>query len=187
MDSTKKTDNSYMKAKVALRLEALELLGEPRAVRVMDAYHGHGKLWDAVREKATGWEIRLFRSDKQLRGAGTLRIDNARLLEAIDLSKFDLIDLDAYGWPTAQLKTVSKKAPKVPVLSTRIARTLTPVPNVVLDDLGFTITKGMPRSLHEQIGDELWEAWLYRLGYRTSRLIRIDDGGMIKRYELLTP
>lgn len=194
-------DNDHLASKVALRLEGVTLSGKPREVYVLDAFAGFGHLWDAVRlALPEGWSVRLYQSDNERKRAGTLKVDNVRLLEAINLRRFDLIDLDAYGWPANQLKIVSQRAPKVPVVSTRIARALGPMPKVVLDDLGITIPKHGPKVLYETIADELWEAWLYRLGYRTSRLIRFDHNdaavlagdsgrmpGIIKRYELLIP
>ncbi len=182
------TDNDHIASKVALRVEAVELLGTPRPIRVLDAFHGHGRLWDMTRAVLPdGWDVKLYRSDHKERGAGTLKVDNARLLVALDLSKFDLIDLDAYGWPTTQLNTVAAKAPTTPVLTTRIARALGPVPHIILKDLGITLPKGAPVTLITTIADELWEAWLYKLGYRKSRLLFFSHGGMVKRYELLIP
>lgn len=183
------TDNDHVPSKVALRLQAIDMLGQPREIRVLDAFHGHGRLWKLVEDQLPeGWSIRMYRSDKEARRAGTLKIDNARLLESLDLSGFDLIDLDAYGWPTSQIRSVATRGPKVPVLSTRISRALGSVPKVVLADLGITFPKGTPQTLiNGQLGDELWEAWLHLLGYRTSYLLRFDHGSLVKRYELLIP
>lgn len=187
--SKTKTDNDHSATKVALRVEAVTMLGEPREIRLLDAFHGYGKLWQLVAAVLApdGWSIKPYRVDHQVRGAGTLHVDNDRLMRSIDLRRFDLIDLDAYGWPAKQLKIVSQRAPKTPVLSTRIARALGPMPKVVLNDLGITIAADGPKVLYERIADELWEAWLYRLGYRTSRLVRFEHAGLVKRYELLIP
>lgn len=188
MGTDKKTDNDHVPSKIALRVEAVERLGEPRPIRVLDAFHGHGRLWDLTREALPeGWDVQLYRSDHQSRKPGTLKIDNARLLEALDLSKFDLIDLDAYGWPTAQLRTVARKAPNTLVLTTRISRPLGQMPLVITRDLGMNLPKGTPPTLILKLGDELWEAWLHHLGYRESRLVRFADPGMMKRYEYLVP
>src|SRR5688500_6854793 len=208
--ANKLTDNDHFASKVALRVEAVTMLGEPRPVRVLDAYHGHGALWDAVTDALPeGWEVRLFRADKERRKAGTLRVNNARLLESLDLTKFDLFDLHAYGWPVHQLKQVATKAPDKLVVTTRIQMGLGALPVEMLVDLGLDI-QSLRRSasaranqgssstatswrlvMMSRYADELWEGWLYLMGYRTSRMLRYEHAGnggrSTKRYELLIP
>lgn len=180
------TDNDHLASKVALRVEAVTRLGEPREVRVLDAFHGHGRLWQLTEAGLPdGWTVKMFGSDKMNRGTGVLQIDNVRLLNALDLSAFDLIDLDAYGWPEKQLAIVAAKAPDVMVVSTRISRAMGMVPNRILRDLGVVLPKGTPGTLITHLADELWEAWLHHLGYRWSRLLRFEHGSHTKRYELL--
>jgi hypothetical protein len=182
-----KTDNDHVPSKVLLRVEAITRLGEPREIHVLDAFHGHGRLWKLTEDALPdGWSVNLFRADKQARRSGTLRVDNARLLEALDLSRFDLIDLDAYGWPAAQLRSVAMRAPGKMVLTTRISRALGQMPKVILDDLGVKLPNA-PSSLIVTLADELWEAWLYQLGYRQALGYRFDHGHHVKRYELLIP
>lgn len=182
------TDNDHVASKVALRVETVLRLGEPRPILVLDAYHGHGRLWKLVADALPeGWTVRMYRSDKESRKAGTLKINNERLLEVIDLHRFDLIDLDAYGWPTEQLRTVATRAPEKLVVVTRISRLFGRIPNIILHDLEMNVPPGSPRTLLTHVADELWEAWLYHLGYRTSRLVRFDNGTMVKRYEAIAP
>jgi hypothetical protein len=192
-----RSNNDHTESKVALRCEAVALLGPPRPITVLDAYHGDGLIWDAVeRQLADGWSVKLFRSDRVPSSAGVLKVDNARLLEAIDLTRFDLIDLDAWGFPDKQLRIVARRAPKTPVITTRVCHAMAnAVTNLMLADLGFNLGKDYPLTLLAGIADELWEAWLYQLGYRTSRMLRFDHYGgghghssnAIKRYELLIP
>jgi hypothetical protein len=193
---TKLTDNDHVASKVALRIEAIEMLGTPRPVHVLDAFHGYGRLWKLVENALPeGWSLKMFRADKESRRPGTLKIDNARLLEVIDLTRFDIIDLDAYGVPADQLRTVATRAPGKLVLTTMIARSFGRLPLSVTDDLGFVLPPGAPHTLIVTLSDELWEAWLHLLGYRTSRMLRFDHHGgrpghaqqSTKRYELLIP
>lgn len=182
------TDNDHVASKVALRVEAIEMLGDPREIRVIDAYHGHGRLWQLVEEALPeGWTVKMYRADRETRAAGTLKVDNLRLLQAIDLTRFDIIDLDAYGYPAYQLRVVAARAPGKLVLSTRIAKAMGRIPKCVLEDLGFRLPKGAPGTLITTIADELWEAWCCQLGYGSSRLLRFDHGHHVKRYETLIP
>lgn len=135
---TIKTDNMHEAEKVALRVLAVTELGEPRDIHVLDAYHGHGHVWRAVeRVLPEGWNVHLFAVDNQARRASTLKVDNVRLLASIDLARFDLIDLDAYGWPVHQLIHCAGRAPDVPVLTTRSTKAISRVPTRVLTDIGI--------------------------------------------------
>jgi len=192
-------DELNLDAKIDLRVEAVESLGDPRLIQVLDAFHGDGIIWDQVTERLpAGWEVQLYRADYETHAAGTLKVDNVRLLEVIDLARFDLIDLDAYGYPDKQLRIVAARAPQVPVVMTTIWRAWGMVPNAVSYDLGFRFPKGYAKTLVAKVGEELWEAWLYQIGYRQTRMIRfthsIGVGGtvhnpnsrqVVKRYEVV--
>lgn len=181
-----KTDNDHVATKLALRVHAVTRLGDPRPIRVLDAYHGHGRLWDETKAMLPeGWTVKVLGIDKEVRSPGTLRGDNLRIMGSLDLAGFDLIDLDAYGWPVEQLQLVARTAPDVPVLSTRISFPVGPPPLAVTDALGMKFITGTEATaLMAAHGDELWEAWLYSLGYRNCIGVRFA-GAMVKRYELL--
>src|SRR5688572_25502525 len=96
--TSKKTNNSYLADKVALRVAHMPKAGE---VRVLDCYAGQGVIWRAV-ERLTGREIKVLGIDvnkpDELSGF-RMPGDNRAYLEIIDLSRFDVVDLDAYGIP----------------------------------------------------------------------------------------
>jgi hypothetical protein len=82
LTDTIKTDNSYLRDKVELRIRHLPV-GE---VRVLDCYAGQGLIWAAVRE-LTGRDIKVLpvdhRSDKgdfHLHGDNLEYLDFAKLL-----------------------------------------------------------------------------------------------------------
>lgn len=189
--SGEKVDNhqAYAQEKLALRIEAIRRLGEPRSIVVLDAYHGHGVMWGDVRRALPDWDIQLFRSDREQRKAGTLRVDNARLLASLDLARFDLIDLDAYGWPIDQITLCAHKAPNTMVVSTRIQgfSKMAMMPSALTRALDLHIPDGFARILLHPIREEAWDALLYQLGYRWSRRYYHDLGTAIKCYELLLP
>ena len=192
-------DEANLGAKVDLRIEAVESLGEPRHIHVLDAFHGDGVVWSLVKDQLPpGWIVQLYRADYENHAAGTLKVDNVRLLEVIDLNRFDLIDLDAYGYPDKQLRIIAARAPQIPVVMTTIWRAWGMVPNAVSRDLGFKFPKGYAKTLVATVGEELWVAWLYQRGYRQTRMIRfthsIGVGGtvhnpnsrqVVKRYEVV--
>lgn len=186
MVAHKMLDNDHISTKIALRVLAITRLGEPRTVRVLDAYHGHGKLWTStIAELPDGWDVKVLGIDKENRGAGTLRGDNLRIMGSLKLSEFDLIDLDAYGWPCEQLRLCATHAPKTPVLTTRIHLPIGPMPLPVVRDLGLDFVHIDAYPLLSNHADLLWEAWLHHLGYTEATGARFQSG-MAKRYELLT-
>lgn len=100
-----KTDNSHLGEKIRLRVESVNE-SAPGIIRVLDAFSGQGTLWDSVR-KLTGRDIVSTRIDqKPDRRGAYLRGDNTKWLYSLDLSRFDIIDLDAYGIPYSQLEAL---------------------------------------------------------------------------------
>ncbi len=81
--------------KIALRRHVLAAV--PSA-RVLDAFAGSGRMWRAVWKGAdhyVGCDLKWYRDSARLAYVG----DNRRMLRAIDLTAFNIFDLDAYGSP----------------------------------------------------------------------------------------
>lgn len=92
----KKTNNHRKSrgAKATLRRNVMREIG---AVRVFDGFAGSGRMHRDVwrdAEHYVGCDMRWYRDDRAAYVA-----DNRRVLRAIDLSEFNLFDLDAYGSP----------------------------------------------------------------------------------------
>ena len=85
------TDNSEFDAKVYLRLKML-----PENPSVLDCFAGKRRLWNIISAK-TG--IKYYYPIEKKEG-----LDNLKLLDVLDLSKFNVIDLDSYGFPVYQLE-----------------------------------------------------------------------------------
>jgi hypothetical protein len=133
-----KTDNSYLSDKVALRLAHLPGKGE---VRVLDCFAGKGVIWKAVQRLAPGRDIRVLpieiKKDDDL--LFHLPGDNTRFLESLDLARFDVIDLDAYGVPYDQLETIFRRGFKGVVYVTFIQAVFGQMPWGMLQELGFPV------------------------------------------------
>lgn len=90
-----------MPTKIAMRETLFAAMAERGPVHVFDAYAGTGELYKEVWHKAdsyTGCDIAyepLPKRDDRLMFAA----DNVRVLRAIDLSPFNVFDLDSYGSP----------------------------------------------------------------------------------------
>lgn len=129
-----KADNSHFDVKLDLRIKHLP---SGNRLRVLDAFSGDGRLWGAVKTR-TGRKLAVTRCEKKRNSRGLyLRGDNVRLMRGMDLSAFDVIDLDDYGTPIEQLRCVLESEFKGIVFVTMCGKGITQTPSVVLDDLGF--------------------------------------------------
>ncbi len=94
-----KRDNApaNTRAKIALRNTVRSALGGPASCRVFDAFagegHMHREVWSACADYV-GCDRRFF-----LHGPYAYAADNRLVLRTLDLQRFNLFDLDAYGSP----------------------------------------------------------------------------------------
>lgn len=100
------TDNSNFEKKVLLRIEALSHSANDF---VLDCYAGKGKLWKEV-QRRTGRKLHVTSIEREKGKNPTAMCgDNMKILPTLDLSRYGLIDLDAYGYPAAQLKHIARR------------------------------------------------------------------------------
>ena len=124
-------------------------------VRVLDCYGGDGKIWSEI-ERRTGRTIRRLSIDvkkdpKKMRLFG----DNLKYLPTLDLSRFNVIDLDAYGVPTKQLEILFSRGFSGVVYVTYIPGALGNVCHNLLRDIGFTTP--MIKKYPTIFGRRTWE------------------------------
>lgn len=158
MAQTIKTNNTYLADKVALRVAHLP---ERDPLRVMDCYAGSGVVWAAV-QKLTGRRIAVLPIDISPDvDSFHLVGDNKLYLETMDLSRFDVIDLDAYGVPCEQLKIVLDRGFHGTVFVTFIQSLVGILPNSLLTDLGFTLPMiEKTPALYGARGFQYFQEWL---------------------------
>jgi hypothetical protein len=105
-----KVDNAKgaKKAKVQLRRNVLEAIGR-RDAHVFDAFAGAGAMYDAVWHEAASY---VGCDTHWHQDARTCYVaDNQRVLRGIDLTRFTIFDLDAYGAPWDQLTLLAARRP----------------------------------------------------------------------------
>jgi hypothetical protein len=156
------TDNSLLGYKVWLRADHLPQ--EP--ITVLDCFGGYGVVWDCVKRVARRADIKRLAIDKEKR-KGAVRGDNRKWLEGLDVSAFNVIDLDAYGIPFDQVNTLFSKGYKGTVFFTFIQSVMGKMPTKLLKANGITdeMRKACP-TLFGQIGWQLWLDWLAIKGVR---------------------
>jgi hypothetical protein len=151
-----KTDNSNFAVKVAMR----EKLARGT---VLDCYHGNGLLWAEV--KKTHPEIKVIGIEKELgKGDAVIYGDCEKVLPSLNLAKYDIIDLDAYGIPFNALESMfgnrTLKAGTV-VYYTFIQSLYGRIPNKLLSYIG--ITKEMIKKAPTMFGKLGFQSFLQYL------------------------
>jgi len=99
----KKTDSSHLSEKIYLRAE----YSPSGPLSVLDAYGGKGVIWREV-GKLRNVENYISIEKEKGKNPQALCGDNAKILPRLDLSTYNVIDLDAYGCPVAQIEAVLK-------------------------------------------------------------------------------
>lgn len=123
-------------AKVDIRRRVLEAVG-PEA-GVFDAFAGAGQLYHAVWHEAghyVGCDKKWFQDEREMFAA-----DNRRVLRSIDLSPFQIFDIDAYGLPWDQVVIIAARR-KV-AKGERIGFAITDGTNINLKSGGIPISLG---------------------------------------------
>lgn len=163
-----KTNNSYLHCKIRLRANHLP----NGAIKVLDLYGGEGKVWQGV-EKLTQRQITRLAVDTQDYGNFHLHGDNLKFIKSLDLSQFNVIDVDAYGVPYAQLNYIFKSGYRGIIFVTFIQTMFGRIPNQLLTDLGFSkeIIKKSP-ALVSANGFDKFKEWLALRG--VTKLVSIS-------------
>lgn len=136
--SSLQTDNSFFADKVILRLQNLP---DRENIKVLDCYGGRGRIWDEIARQTVGVKkIDVVSIEEKKYNRMYLRGDNRKFLKMMDLSKFDIIDLDAYGVPFEQLEIIFEKSKKTNhfVFVTFIQVMMGALPKDFLNKLGYT-------------------------------------------------
>lgn len=136
MRITKKSDNSHLGEKIKLRIE----YSPEGPLRVLDAYGGKGVIWKQVGKSR---EIAEYIAIEKQKGKNPAALcgDNAKILPRLDLSAYNVIDLDAYGVPIDQVEAVLKNKtlkPGTAIFITAIKASIGPLPYAGAKYIGIT-------------------------------------------------
>lgn len=102
----KKTDNSFFEEKVILRQDVLDIL-DKKEISVLELYAGKSLMWKQLKKNNKDKTINLLSIEKERnKNKYALCGDNLKFIDSINLKRFDIIDIDAYGIPFEQIKKV---------------------------------------------------------------------------------
>lgn len=165
MAATKKTDNHFLADKIMMRIKHSSWPKNGRKLKVLDCFGGKGVVWGNV-EKISGMMVDRIAIDKRIDIMQFhIHGENSRILTEIDLSEFDVIDLDAYGIPADQIDIVIASGFKGVVFVTAIQTMNGVLPHKIIDDLKFPKSiKESAQSLVARRGWEYLKEWLFLKG-----------------------
>lgn len=136
---------------------------------VLDCFGGQGLVWSRVK-KATGIDIKYLGIDKINYGTGFyLPGDNLAYLGSIDLSRFNVVDLDSYGVPYEQLEIVFSRGFIGRVFVTFIQVLQGKLPYGMLEEIGFS--REMITKIPTLFAKNGWDYFLEYLAKKGVRQI----------------
>ena len=183
------TENSHLRTKVRLRLELIDKIGKDK-IHVLDAFAGQGLVWKEIQRQRPELQVTTVGIEKRKYvNPNVIMGDNRKAMKGMDLTVFDIIDLDAFGCPWEQLAIASERAPNVPVVLTHISVTLGPVPKGLLKAAGLPSewfeAMAVPQALFGRMRWHWWDVYCTKLGYTHSVSELHLDKSAIKLYEYL--
>ena len=97
--------NASPATKIELRRRLIEALGGPASCRVLETHSGPGIMRRGAYSGAREW----IGIDTDIEAPGAVHYDSTLVLRAIDLSAFNLFDVDAFGSPWHHVWLVSQR------------------------------------------------------------------------------
>jgi hypothetical protein len=171
------TDSSHFDLKVAIRREAVADL---ETVNVLDCFGGENRIWSKIPHQ------RYYGVDRQAWKGANLTADNRRVLNTLDLSGFNVIDLDAYGMPDTQIATLLKNPtlqPQTVVVLTCITGAMNGLSKHLVDYFHLRAIWDKTKTVVHKRGQELFMGWLFDMGVEQLRgELVTDSSGMHKLY-----
>lgn len=155
-----KTDNANIESKIHLRQLAVEGLDE---LRVLDLFAGKNKLW-------AGFDKTRYYGVEKVKGKGrNLHTDNIRVIESLDLSGFNVIDVDSYGIPANQIYELYQNATLqegTVIVYTCITSKMSELNKCILDMFNLRDIYAKSKTMINGYAVDLFYGMLYDLGVR---------------------
>lgn len=173
------TDNDGLEKKVWLRKLAIKDLDY---VSVLDLFAGDNLIWSHIKTDR-------YYGVEQEKGKGkNLCLDNRKIIPVLDLSKFNVIDCDAYGVPYEQIEMLFENPTLQKgtiVIFTCITGVLNQVCNRARQDYGIYEMYKHTRVLFNRYSAEMFFSMLYNHGIKDVVMYETKKN-MKKRYGFFT-
>lgn len=171
-----KTDNANLYHKVYLRKDAVKNLDE---IRCLDLFAGNNVIWSHFDcKKYYGIEVE--------KGKGkNLNANNLRVIESLDLSKFNVIDCDSYGMPIRQIEQIYKNPTLqdgTVIVYTAIGSSLSTLSKEFLSFFGIHEMYKKCKVLFNKKSDFFFHAFLCKYGVKKVREYQEESSNFTKKY-----
>lgn len=162
-----KTDNSFFVEKVSLREDLINSM-DKSTIHILECYSGNSLMYEDIKSRsAKTLDVTRIEKKKDCRGV-YLQGDNIKYLKKLDLSKYDIIDLDAYGIPFDQLKILFNRGYRGFVIVTAIQSVIGRINYGLLAEIGYPKSMVVKcTTLFSRNGFRKLSAWLYEMGARS--------------------
>jgi len=131
-----KTDNAFLEDKISIRSNNI-----PKKVTVLDCFAVEGLIWNGVRALNPDKTIKVLSIEKE-KGKGGFHLvgDNTRYLRVLNLSPYNVVDLDAYGVPYDQLSILFDRKYHGLIFFTFIQSFMGQLPHGMMLEIGYSKT-----------------------------------------------
>ena len=144
------TDNSMLVEKIAIRLQAInEIEDKNKGINILECFSGNGIMYKEIKRMYQK-KLSITRIDiKPDRDGFYLIGDNRKYLKGMSLSKYNIIDIDAYGIPYEQIKIIMQKKWHGILIVTHIRSIMGMLPIKLLEEIGIkkSMTKKIPTMM----------------------------------------
>jgi len=153
---------------------------------VLDAFHGHGAIWREISKIEPQIDSVVGIEKENGKGRGSIYGDNMKLLPRMDLSGFNVIDLDAYGCPYEQINAVLRNGTLMKgtvVFFTFIRTAKGSVDRRLLEKAGFStaMIKKIP-TIFNKYAEQALESYFAENGIKKYKKIERTSTGSRKMY-----
>jgi len=131
-----KVDNSFFADKVALRIKHLP---DKKVINVLDAFCGDRKIWIEIEKRLPDIVFNYTGIDHKDNPKKICLVgENEKFLLGMDLTKFDVIDLDDYSIPALQIEIITKRAKAGTVIFVTAIQIMRSLSYKLLNNLGYS-------------------------------------------------
>ncbi len=154
------TDNANLAKKIGLRVTATEHIENKK---VLDLFAGENKIWKNIPTE------RYYGVEKEKGKGKNLHLDNRKIIGALDLSGFNVIDCDAYGIPYEQIEMLFENPTLqsgTVIIFTCISGVLNRLCVKAIKDYGIQKQYKRSRVLFNKYSRDMFLSMLYNHGVR---------------------
>lgn len=155
-----KTDNYKIENKIKLRQLATKDLTE---LKILDLFAGKNMIWSSFKMK------KYYGVEKEKNKGKNLNADNIRIIPILDLSEFNVIDVDSYGIPVNQIAEIYKNKTLQKgtiIIYTCITNKMSSLNKVIIENFGLSKIYKKAQTLINGFAKEFFYAYLYSKGVK---------------------